>query len=417
MDRDSFKEILQIIVRNPMRMILSGIGVSWGIMTILLMLGMINGLEYGIKSDLAGRASNSMFLWTMSTTKAYGGFQPGRRFELTNSDVDWLVHNVPEIGVACPRLQLGGWRGSNNVTYMDKTGAFDVNGDYPEYIQVEPIKIRSGRYINQGDINEKRKVCIIGTEVERILFGKVDPIGKAIRINGVMFKVVGVHASIKQGEDADEDGATIFIPFSTFQKAFNIGDEIGWLSLLSREDYRVQDLSSKVLSALKTRKSVHPDDQRAFGSWNMGEEIEEITGIMNAMRFVGIFVGALILIAGIISITNIMLITVGERTKEFGIRRSLGATPIKVVSQVLGESTFLTLVAGLMGLIWGVLLVKLVAFITEGMESEVFTNPYVNMSMALLCTGIMIVFGVIGGLLPAVRATAVKPVDALRADG
>jgi putative ABC transport system permease protein len=417
MDRDSFKEILQLVVRNPMRMVLSGIGVSWGIMTILLMLGMINGLEYGIKSDLSGRASNSMFLWSMSTTKAYAGYKPGRRFEMTNSDIEWLVQNVPEIGIASPRLQLGGYRGSNNVTYQTRTGAFDVNGDYPEYIKIEPLRIKTGRYINQGDIEEKRKICIIGTEVERVLFGTANPIGKSIRINGVMFKVVGVHASTKQGEDAEEDAASIYIPFTTFQKAFNIGDEIGWLSLLSKENERVQDLVPKVMTALKARKNVHPDDQRAFGSWNMGEELEEINGVMTAMRFVGIFVGALILLAGIISITNIMLITVGERTKEFGIRRSLGAAPHKVILQVLGESTFLTLVSGLVGLIWGVILVKSVAGLSESMDSEVFRNPYVNMNMAAFCTLVMIVFGVIGGLLPAFRATAIKPVDALRADG
>lgn len=417
MDRDSFKEILQLVVRNPMRMILSGVGVSWGIMTILLMLGMINGLEYGIKSDMSGRATNSMFVYTMSTTKAYAGFQPGRRFELNNSDIVWLEQNLPEIAIVSPRLQLGGYRGSNNVTYLNNTGAFNIYGDYPEYTQIEPIRIIQGRYINQGDMDDKRKVCVIGKEVNRVLFGTSSSIGKSIRINGVMFKVIGVYSSFKQGEDAIEDAQSIFIPFTTFQKAFNVGDRIGWLSLLSRDDMPVQELDDRVIAALKTRKNVHPDDNRAFGSHNMGEQLEEINGIMRAMRFVGIFVGALILFAGIISVTNIMLITVGERTKEFGIRRSLGATPVKIISQVLGEATFLTLVSGLVGLIWGVVLVKSVAAISESINSEVFKNPYVSVDMVLICTGVMVVFGVIGGLLPAMRATAIKPVEALRADG
>jgi putative ABC transport system permease protein len=417
MDRDSFTEILQLVVRNPMRVALSGIGVSWGIMTILLMLGMINGLEYGIKSDMENRASNSMFVWTMTTTKAYGGYKPGRRFDLNNADIEWLEQNVNHIGVLSPRLQLGGYRGGNNVTYLTNTGAFNIYGDYPCYIQIEPMLILAGRYINQGDMAERRKVCVIGTEVKRVLFGSEDPIDKNIRINGVMFKVVGVYGSTKQGEDAEEDAQSIFIPFNTFQKAFNVGDRVGWISLLSDEETPVGELSVEVLAALKRRKTVHPDDERAFGTWNMGEELEEINGVMTAMRSVGIFVGALILLAGIISITNIMLITVGERTKEFGVRRAMGAQPIRIISQVLGETAFLTIVSGLIGLVWGALLVKAVQWLSGSIESEVFRNPHISLKIALLCTGIMIVAGVVGGLLPALRATSIKPVDALRADG
>ena len=415
--RDLFREILTVIIRNPIRIILSGIGVSWGIMTILIMLGMINGLEYGIKSDLEGRASNSMVMWTMSTTKAYGGFKPGRRFELYNEDIEWLIQNVQGIEEVAPRLRLGGWRGSNNVTYETKTGAFDVNGDYPSFAKIQPMKFDYGRWMNQGDIDEKRKVCVIGKEVRRVLFGAEDPLGKSIRVQGVMFRVVGVFSSVKQGEDAEEDSQTIFIPFTTFQRAFNMGDEIGWLSILSDQETPVNDLQERVLAGLKVRKSIHPDDKRAFGAHNMADELKEINDIMLAMRVIGIFVGALILLAGIIGIINIMLITVGERSKEFGIRRSLGATPVQVIGQVLSESAFLTTVAGLVGLVWGVAIVLAIKYLIQGSESEVFRNPSIGFIATLVCTGTMIVFGIIGGLLPAMRAVAIKPVDALRADG
>lgn len=415
--RDRFYEILTVIIRNPVRIILSGIGVSWGIMTILIMLGMINGLEYGIKSDLEGRATNSMVMWTMSTTKAYGGFQPGRRFELYNDDIEWLSQNVNGIAELAPRLQLGGWRGANNVTYGTKTGAFDVNGDYPSFAKIQPKRFNEGRWLNQGDIDLKRKVCVIGKEVQRVLFGDDDPIGKSIRIQGVMFRVVGVFSSIKQGEDAEEDQQTIFIPFTTFQKAFNVGDRIGWLSILSDENTPVNELQEEVLKALKARKTIHPDDERAFGAHNMADNLKEINDVMLAMRFIGVFVGALILLAGVIGIINIMLITVNERTKEFGIRRSLGATPGNIVSQVLSESAFLTTVAGLVGLVWGVIIVFGVASIIQGSDSEVFRNPSIGFMATIMCTGTMIVFGVIGGLLPALRAIAIKPVDALRSDG
>lgn len=415
--RDSFREILTVIIRNPIRIILSGIGVSWGIMTILIMLGMINGLEYGIKSDLEGRASNSMVMWSMSTTKAYGGFQPGRRFELYNSDIEWLAENVQGIAELAPRLRLGGWRGANNVTYGTKTGAFDVNGDYPSFAKIQPMKFDHGRWMNQGDIDEQRKICVIGKEVRKALFGDKDPLGESVRIQGVMFSVVGVFSSVKQGEDAEEDSQTIFIPFTTFQRAFNVGDEIGWLSILSDENTPVNELQPAVLAALKVRKTIHPDDERAFGAHNMAEELKEINDVMLAMRIIGIFVGALILLAGVIGIINIMLITVGERTKEFGIRRSLGATPIKVIGQVLSESAFLTTVAGLVGLVWGVAIVLGIKSMIQGSDSEVFRNPSIGFLATLVCTGTMIIFGVIGGLLPAMRAVAIKPVDALRADG
>ena len=415
--RDSFREILTVIIRNPIRIILSGIGVSWGIMTILIMLGMINGLEYGIKSDLEGRASNSMVMWSMSTTKAYGGFQPGRRFELYNSDIEWLAENVQGIAELAPRLRLGGWRGANNVTYGTKTGAFDVNGDYPSFAKIQPMKFDHGRWMNQGDVDEQRKICVIGKEVRKALFGDKDPLGESVRIQGVMFSVVGVFSSVKQGEDAEEDSQTIFIPFTTFKRAFNVGDEIGWLSILSDENTPVNELQPAVLAALKVRKTIHPDDERAFGAHNMAEELKEINDVMLAMRIIGIFVGALILLAGVIGIINIMLITVGERTKEFGIRRSLGATPIKVIGQVLSESAFLTTVAGLVGLVWGVAIVLGIKSMIQGSDSEVFRNPSIGFLATLVCTGTMIIFGVIGGLLPAMRAVAIKPVDALRADG
>lgn len=419
MDRDSLLEILQLIIRNPLRIGLSMVGISWGVMGILITLGMVSGLRSGIESDLGDRAANSMFLWTMSTTKPYAGYQAGRWFDLKNSDVDWLRANVPEIQVLCPRLQLGGYRGSNNVTRGTNTGAFNVYGDYPDYIEIEPMVIDQGRYINGGDIKEKRKICVIGKEVERILFESGEKaVGGEIRIQGVIFTVVGVYKSAKEGEDALEDAQSIFIPFSTFQKAFNVGDEIGWLSLTSHEDMPIQELSPIVINALKTRKSVHPDDNRAFGTWNMGEELEEVQTILGAMAFIGYFVGALILFAGIVSITNIMLITVNERTKEFGIRRALGARPWRIIFQVMKENLFLTIVAGSVGLIGGVMFIRLIAWLTSSMgDAEVFRDPRVSFSMVVGATIVLIVFGLLGALLPAFKAVAIRPVNALRADG
>ncbi|NNE55458.1 MAG: ABC transporter permease, partial [Flavobacteriales bacterium] len=291
--------------------------------------------------------------------------------------------------------------------------------DVPDYIKIEPIKITEGRYINEGDIEQKRKVCVIGSEVKRILFGPgEEAIGGQIRIQGVVFSVAGVYSSMKEGEDAIEDAQSIFIPFTTFQKAFNSGDRIGWLSLSSVADMPIQQLAPKVLNTLKVRKSIHPEDNRAFGSWNMGEELEEVNSILGAMNIIGLFVGILILFAGVVSITNIMLITVNERTKEFGVRRSLGATPWKIIFQVMKENLMFTIMSGSAGVITGVAFIKLVGWATSNFaDSEIFKDPRVSFDMVVLSLIILVVFGLMGAILPAVKAVSIKPVDALRADG
>lgn len=419
MDRDAWVEIFQVIIRNPLRTFLAGIGVAWGIMMLILMVGAGNGLENGVKEDMMGRAQNSMFLWSMRTTMPYKGYKEGRSIQLKNDDVTYLRDNVPEVGIVAPRNQLGGWRGSNNVSAGAKTGAFNIYADYPEYIDIQPVEILSGRYINYGDIQEKRKTCVIGSGTRDILFGKgSDPIGENIRINGISFKVVGVFGSMLTGEDAIEESQTIFVPFTTFQKAFNFNDRIGWLSFLSAEGYSVDEMKEAVMTALKDRHSVHPNDPRAFGEWNMAERMKEVNQIFSAFDIIGFSMGFLVLIAGIIGIINIMLITVKERTKEFGIRRSLGATPNNVIIQVMKETLLLTLIAGCVGMIIGVFMLEGVNVALSGMgDTGSFKEPGVGWLLVALALGAMIISGAIAGLLPAFRAVSIRPVNALRADG
>lgn len=416
MDRDNWIEILQVILRNPFRALLASIGVAWGIMMLILMVGAGNGLENGVKQNMAGMATNSMFMWTQSTSKAYKGFQPSRRFELNNSDVEYLKQNVPEIGVLSPRCQGGGYRGSNNVSHGTKTGAFNVYGDYPEYIQIEKVIITGGRYLNHADMDDKRKICVIGEEVRNVLFGEhTDPLGDYITINGVNFRVVGTFKPIKSGEDAMEDLQTIFIPFSTFQGVYHWGDTVGWLSMMSADGVSVQEMEDKVLQLLKVRKSVHPDDPRAFGHWNLQTEMDEMNLVFGAFDIVGFAIGLLVLFAGIIGIINIMLITVKERTNEFGIRRSLGASPRMVIIQVIKETLLLTSIAGLVGMMVGIGLLELLNYFLTDMESGSFSDPGVSLALVGKALIVMIFFGAVAGLLPAMRAVSIKPVDALRA--
>jgi len=419
MDRDSLLEIIQVILRNPIRTILASIGVAWGIMMLILMVGAGNGLENGVKQEMEGVAQNSMFMWTMSTSMPYNGFRQGRSIELNNSDVDFIRSQVPQVSIVAPRNQLGGWRGANNVIYGTKTGAFNVYGDYPQFQLVEPVEIVEGRFVNQGDIQDYRKVCVIGPKVSEVLFEKgSEPLGKYISISGVNFCVVGIFKSAKVGEDAEEDNQSIYVPFTTFQRAFHTGDEVGWLSMLSAEGYTVKEMEDAVMASLKQRKSVHPEDKRAFGSWNLQERMEEMNTIFGAFDIVGFFMGFLVLLAGIIGIVNIMLITVKERTKEFGVRRSLGAQPSQIIFQVMKETLLLTILAGLVGMMMGIGLLELVnlAIGDEGSTGS-FKNPGVDLELVVTALIVMIISGAVAGLLPALRAIAIRPVDALRSDG
>lgn len=415
-DRDQWNEILQIVVRKPLRAFMACIGVAWGIMMLLIMVGAGNGLENGVTEDMKGIANNSMFMWTQATTKPYKGYQSGRTFYFKNSDVEYIRNNIKEVGVVSPRNQLGGFRGGNNVIYKDKTGAFSIYGDYPEYRKVEPKKILQGRAINDGDIQEKRKVCVIGDQVRLTLFDDNDCLGEYIQINGVNFTVVGVSKPYKSGEDAIEDLESITIPFTTFQKAFNYGDIVGWMALLSADGFSVSEMQSEVMKAMKHRLSIHPEDDRALGSFNLQEMFNMVTMLFAGINILAFFIGFMVLFAGIISIVNIMLITVKERTQEFGIRRAMGATPRMVIMQIMKETLLLTIIAGLVGMIIGVGIIELLnlALANAPSEGTSFKNPSVSLSNVVMALVFMIFFSAIAGLLPALRAVAIKPVDAIR---
>jgi putative ABC transport system permease protein len=415
-DKDTWIEILQVILRNPLRAILSGIGVGWGVFMIMITLASAKGLENGVKADMANRATNSMFMWSMQTSMPYKGFQQGRRFEILNSDVDYLRAKVNEIELVSPRVQLGGYQGANNVVYQNKSGAFNVYGDTPDYIKIEPLIIDQGRYLNELDIQDERKICVIGERVNTVLFGKSSALGKYIQIQGVSFKVVGVYKSIKTGEDAEEDTQSIFIPISTFQKAFNYGNVVGWLSIMLKEEYPTQVAVDQVLGNLKARKSVHPDDPRAFGYWTMAEEMEEINTVFGGLSIVAFIFGGLALLAGVIGITNIMLVTVKERTKEFGVRRALGAQSGLIIRQVMIETVFLTLIFGCLGIIFGVGILWGLNEFVLGEASGSFRNPSIGSLTSLFILLIMIVMGAFAGLLPALIAVQIKPVEALRSE-
>lgn len=417
-DRDKWAEIYQVLTKNPFRTLATAFGVFWGIFMLIIMLGAGTGLEKGVKADFTNRATNSMYLWTMGTSKAYAGFKVGRYFNMNNADMEYLRQNVNEIEYLCPRNQLGGYRGGDNVTRGIRTGAFSIYGDYPEYIKIEPRPMTSGRFINDRDILENRKVCVIGDRVVDLLFeAGENPIGEYVKIQGVAFQVVGTYTSRQRGERAEEDTKSIFLPFTTFQKAFNYGDVIGWIAATAQPEYSVADMEKNIRDRLKERHKVHPEDDRAYGSWNMEERFLQMNLIFGGIRGLSWFVGVLTLIAGIIGVSNIMLVIIKERTNEFGVRRALGATPWNVRLQIITEAVVLTLAAGMLGIIAGVWTLEGIDAMLEAQGGGgSFRNPGVEFAVVLMALIVLVVAGALAGVLPANRALRTKTIEALRAE-
>ena len=413
-DRDRWGEIWMTLSRKKLRSFLTMFGVGWGIFMLVVMLGMGKGLENAILGGFEGFATNSCFIWTMPTTKPYAGFRQGRSFNFDNEDIEIIRRNVPGIEVCSPQLQLGGWQGGNNISYGTKTGAFSIYGAEPEVITVEAVSIPKGRFLNRADLLDERKVAVIGQEVVDQLFEKDEPIGKYVKINGVYFQVVGVSRKKSSAEMGDNPDAKVYVPFTTFQKAFNSLNEVHWFTIVAKPGVDVARVEKDIKRIMARKHKVDPTDESAFGSWNM----QEFYGMMNGL-FIGIaglswFVGVFSLIAGVIGVGNIMLVSIKERTKEIGIRRSIGATPANITGQIIMEALTLIFIAGYIGLALGVGAVELANSLAG--DSDFFKKPSVNINVAVVAFVVLLVFGLLAGLLPALRALRIKAVDALRAE-
>jgi len=416
-DLDHWQEIYNALSRNKLRTFLTAFGVFWGIFMLVVMLGSGNGLRNGVSQDFDNNATNTFFVWTQRTGKPYRGLPRGRSFDLTNEDVRAVREKVPEAKIVAPRNQLGGYRGGNNVTRGTKAGAFSVMGDIPEIRQIQSVHVTRGRFLNPLDLEQRRKVAIIGSRVHEVLFEpEEDPIGQNIRINGVYFRVMGVFRSSQSGGQADRDAQTIYIPFTTFQNAFNYGNTVGWLAITSVDDVPASVAEENVLTLLKGRHRVAPDDDRAFGHYNIEEEFLKFQGLFNGISILIWIVGSGTLAAGVIGVSNIMLVIVKERTNEIGIRRALGATPISVMLQIVVEALILTSIAGYLGLIAGMGVMDLTAsfLVSSGANTQMFARPGVGLSSALQALVILVVSGTLAGVIPARRAVSISPVMALR---
>ncbi|QHI38192.1 Macrolide export ATP-binding/permease protein MacB [Kordia antarctica] len=412
--RDTWQEIFGSIRKNKLRTAITIIGVFWGILLFIGLQGAAKGIENGFEAAFKGMATNSIFLWGQQTGIPYGGFNRDRSIRIELSDTYRIANQIEGVSFVAPRNAKGIFDGSPPLVVNNlKSGNYKVFGDYPVLDLISKKKIRKGRFLNQKDIDEKRKICVIGERVQKELFEEdVDPVGKYIKISNMYFQVVGVYK--RNNTDFFEGDNSIFIPFTTFKKVYNTGNKIGWMMIAGYPDEDIVAIEQKAKALLKRRYSVHPDDERAFGAANLGEMFGKITGFVTGLKFTALIVGIATILAGVIAIGNILLITVKERTKEIGIRRALGATPAEIRGQIILESVFLTLVAGILGMTVGGLLLSKLNDIAQGLDDFPFINPTVSLEYIGMAIALMVVLGTLIGLIPAQRAVSVRPIEALR---
>ncbi len=418
-DLDKWQQIYSVLKNNKLRTFLTAFGVFWGIFMLMIMVGAGTGLRNGITQGFGDFATNSFFMWTQRTTVSYKGFPKGRYYNFETSDINALKENISGIKYIAPKLQAGSYNSANNnVVRGLKTGAFNINGDYPEFNKIDPCIILKGRFINKLDINKKRKVAVIGERVLEELFDKDEnPIGEYVKINGVYFQVIGVtkplNPNINFGGDKQR---SIVVPFSTFQQVYNYGDVVGFFAITAKEGISVTKIEEQAMQLMKRKHSISPDDERAVGHINIEKEYKKMKGLFTGIGILIWIVGIGTLLAGVIGVSNIMLIVVRERTKEIGIQRALGATPMDIIKQILNESVVITLISGYVGLIFSVGVIELLNYILINSESknEMFKNPEIDFNIAMAAIIILIFFGALAGLLPAKRAVSIKPIEALR---
>ena len=414
-DRDTWQEIFGSISKNKTRTIITIIGVLWGIFIYIALSGAAKGLDNGFERQFENIAMNSMFVWAQRTSIPYDGFKIGRRIELKLSDIEYLKKQVPEIQYIAPRNARGVFGGSSPlVVRNNKSSNYNVYGDFPVYTKIATKKIyEGGRFINEEDIKYKRKVCVIGERTQTELFDKEeDPIGQYIQIDNIYFQVIGVHKFVPGG--GFESDGDIFIPFETYRQIYNSGDSVQWFTIAAYDDVNVVEVEKDIKSVLKRIHRVAPEDERAFGGFNLGEIFNKIVGFSKGMTLLSLIVGIATILAGVIGIGNILLISVKERTKELGVRRALGATPSEVRNQIIIESVFLTLVAGILGIILGAFVLAGINAATTDITDFPYTNPTVPIPFILGALFIMVFLGTLIGLIPAKRAVSIKPIDALR---
>lgn len=415
-DLDNWQEIWTTISRNKVRSLLTGFGVFWGIFMLIVLIGIGNGFKGGMLQVVNGFAANSCFFYTDLTGEAYKGFRKGRRWQMNTKDIALIREKSIAVDEISPILFSDRLPGKN-VVRGRKTGSYDTRGVYPAHFRIDQQQVVAGRLINDFDIQEKRKVCVLGKEVYETLFDiGEDPIGQNIRVNGIYFQVIGVINPLSQIQIGGRTVSTVFVPFTTQQQTFSRGDAIHLLACTAKAGYPASLVEEEVKAIIKNAHDISPVDEKAMGSFNIEKEFQIYQNLFVGVDILIWIVGLGALFSGIIGISNIMLVTVRERMKEIGVRRALGASPFTIIKQIISESFMLTALAGLMGFLLGVWILEAVRGGMAGNVSEdmMFIPPFVSFRVALIALFILICSGIIAGIMPAMKALQIKAIDAIR---
>jgi len=415
LDKDTWQEIFSSIEQNKVRTIITVIGVLWGIFLYIVLSGAAKGIDHGFERQFERISSNSLFVWGQATSVPYDGFKTGRQINFKLSDVTALKNRIPEIQHIAPRNSSGVFGGSKaQLVNGQKKGSYNIYGDFPIYTTIATKTIfDGGRFINESDIKDKRKVCVIGERTQQELFKEDEsPIGKFVRINGIHFRIIGVTKFVDGGGPGND--GDIYIPFTTYQRLYNTGEYVDFLLVAAYPTADIVQVETDIRAVLKELHHVSPEDKRALGGFNIGKMFKQISQFASGMTFLSMVIGLATIIGGIIGIGNILLISVKERTKEIGVRRAIGATPKEIRTQIMLESVFLTVIAGIIGIILGALVLSGINMATKDMTDYPFTNPTVPITYILGALFLMVVLGTLIGLIPAHRAVSIKPIDALR---
>ena len=416
-DFDGLNEIWQTITRNKTRSLLTAFGVFWGIFLLVILSSTGNGFENGLMKQVEGVTPNTGFFFAGATSEPYKGYQKGRQWTMQMADLEAIRETFPCVKAISPEASL--WSSEEkNVIYGNRGSSFSVKGVLPEYNQIEKSKILKGRFLNDTDIASNRKVCLLGKKVYETMFEKGEnPIGKMVKVNGIYFQVVGVVRSYT--ENVEINGTvdeSVILPFTTMQQVYAIGDKIHFFALVADDDTPLKSIADDIKQLLKERHDISPTDEEAIESFDLSEIFNTFKGLFFGIHILIWIVGLGTLLSGIIGVSNIMLVTVKERTREIGVRRAIGAKPKNIIGQVLSESLLLTVLAGLVGLCLGVAIMAVVAMITSSMPSDnmMFQDPNMGFKAAVAATVIIIISGLLAGVLPAWRAIQIKAIDAIR---
>jgi putative ABC transport system permease protein len=410
-DRDKWQEIFGTMRKHKLRTGLTALGVFWGIFMLVFVLGMGTGLENGVFRGFGNRAKNVMYIWTTRTSLPYKGFQPGRFARMKMDDVRAIQASIKDVEYIAPRSRLNGM-----VSYKNNNESYEIRGEFWDMIRIEALELHEGRYINENDVNEVRKVTVIGTRVKEVLFGDEICIGKSIRIRGVDFTVIGVFGPVQLKPWTEADMQSVVIPLTTMSRAFGTRERVDYFVCSAAPSVKVSQLEPQVKSLLKKRHNISPADPEGIGGFNLEEEYLGVVNLFLGIKSFLWFVGIGTLLAGIVGVSNIMLIVVKERTKEIGIRKAVGATPRSIINMILTESVFLTSVSGYAGLLVGTMIIAGVDYMMKAnnLEPDNFYQPEVNLIVGAGAVILLIIAGIVAGLIPALQAANVRPVMALK---